>query len=280
MSSESEAARPAATGNATAGNRAAAGEAHITVRNLTMAYGEFVVMHDLNFVVRRGEIFIIMGGSGSGKSTLLRNLMGLEEPAAGEVLYGRENFTQAGAEQRKVMLRRCGVLYQNGALWSSMTLRENVALPLAQFTDLAEEEIREVAGFKLALVGLKNFEESYPAEISGGMQKRAAVARAIALDPEMLFFDEPSAGLDPVTSSLLDELILELRANLGATVVVVTHELASILEIGDNSVFLDGESKTMIAQGKPKELLARCADERVQRFLTRGRSVAGASHAG
>ena len=242
---------------------------HIIVRNLTLAYGDFVVMRDLNFTVRRGAIFIIMGGSGSGKSTLLRNLLGLEEPTTGEIFYGADNFTGADPDQRKRMLRRFGVLYQSGALWSSMTLLENVCLPLAQFTDLSAGEIREVAALKLALVGLKGSEDHYPAEISGGMQKRAAVARAIALDPEVLFFDEPSAGLDPVTSSLLDELILELRANLGATVVVVTHELASIFAIGDDSVFLDGESHTMIAQGNPKEMLTACKDPRVHRFLTR-----------
>jgi phospholipid/cholesterol/gamma-HCH transport system ATP-binding protein len=235
-----------------------------------MAYGDFVVMRDLNFTVKRGAIFIIMGGSGCGKSTLLRHLVGLEEPASGEIYYGADNFSRADADQRQRMLRGFGVLYQNGALWSSMSLVENVSLPLAQFTDLTAAEIREVAALKLALVGLKGFEDRYPAELSGGMQKRAGVARAIALDPQVMFFDEPSAGLDPVTSSLLDDLILELRANLGTTVVVVTHELASIFAIGDDAIFLDGESHTMIAQGDPKELLASCKDPRVQRFLTRG----------
>jgi phospholipid/cholesterol/gamma-HCH transport system ATP-binding protein len=271
MSSGSEAkAGVSALNPATMHHVDAPDDAHIKVCNLTMAYGNFVVMRDLNFTVKRGAIFIIMGGSGSGKSTLLRNLLGLEEPAAGEILYGADNFTRADRDQRTRMLRRFGVLYQSGALWSSMTLLENVSLPLAQFTDLHLEEIREVAAFKLALVGLKGFEDHYPAEISGGMQKRAGVARAVALDPDVLFFDEPSAGLDPVTSSLLDELILELRANLGATVVVVTHELASIFAIGDDSVFLDGESHTMIARGNPKEMLTACKDPRVHRFLTRG----------
>jgi phospholipid/cholesterol/gamma-HCH transport system ATP-binding protein len=227
-------------------------------------------MRDLNFSVRRGDIFIIMGGSGCGKSTLLRHLVGLEQPAAGEILYGDKNFTRADATERQRILRRFGVLYQDGALWSSMTLGENVGLPLAQFTDLTPNEIREVAALKLALVGLKGFADHYPAEISGGMQKRAGVARAIALDPEVLFFDEPSTGLDPVTSRLLDDLILELRANLGATVVIVTHELASIFAIGDDSVFLDAESHTMTARGNPKEMLANCTDPRVHRFLTRG----------
>ncbi len=235
-----------------------------------MAYGEFVVMQHLSFAVRRGDVFIIMGGSGCGKSTLLRHMIGLIEPAAGEVLYDGVSFTRADRDKRDAMLRRFGVLYQGGALWSSMTLAENVGLPLNEFTDLAPAEIREVASLKLSLVGLKGFEDFYPSEISGGMQKRAGLARAMALDPDIVFFDEPSAGLDPVSSSLLDDLILELRDDLGATVVVVTHELASIFKIGNNSVFLDGESRSMIASGNPKDLLAHPPDERVRRFLTRG----------
>ena len=242
----------------------------ITVKNLTMAYGSFVLMKDLNFTVKHGDLFIIMGGSGCGKSTLLRHLLGLIEPATGEILYGDFNFTKAGVLEREAMLRSFGVLYQSGALWSSMTLAENVGLPLGQFTDLSAAEIREVASLKLALVGLKGFEEFFPSQISGGMQKRAGLARAIALDPEILFFDEPSAGLDPISSRLLDDLILELRDNLGATVVVVTHELASIFAIGNNSVFLDAESRTMIASGDPKEMLAHSTDHRVHTFLTRG----------
>jgi phospholipid/cholesterol/gamma-HCH transport system ATP-binding protein len=275
MSSESEAAGGTRQSAATEASHAAAGaQAHTTVRDLTMAYDDYVVMRGLNFVVRRGEIFIIMGGSGCGKSTLLRHLLGLEQPAAGTILYDSVDFTRADPAERERILRRCGVLYQGGALWSSMTLAENVGLPLAQCTDLDQNEIREVAALKLALVGLKGFEDHYPAEISGGMQKRAAIARAIALDPEVLFFDELSAGLDPVTSRLLDDLILELRATLGATIVIVTHELASIFAVGDNSVFLDGESHTMTASGNPKELLANCRDPRVHRFLTRGGGLA------
>jgi phospholipid/cholesterol/gamma-HCH transport system ATP-binding protein len=249
---------------------AARREPHIKVRDLTMAYGSFVLMRDLNFDIGRGDIFIIMGGSGSGKSTLLRHMLGLIEPAKGEILYGDESFTAADPSERDRILRRCGILYQRGALWSALTLSENVALPLEQYTDLGAEEIREVAALKLALVGLKGFEDHYPSEISGGMQKRAGLARAMALDPEVLFFDEPSAGLDPITSRLLDDLILELRDSLGATVVVVTHELASIFAIGDNSVFLDADSKSIIAQGDPKELLERSEDPKVRRFLTRG----------
>src|SRR5881296_1805847 len=237
--------------------------AHIRVNDLTMAYGSFVLMRDLTFSVRRGEVFVIMGGSGSGKSTLLRHLIGLNEPAAGEIFYGEDSFTRAAPQARERMLRRFGVLYQSGALFSSLTLAENVGLPLGEYTGLSPAEIREVAALKLALVGLRGFEDYYPSQISGGMQKRAGLARAIALDPEVLFFDEPSAGLDPISSRRLDDLILELRDSLGATVVVVTHELASILTIGTNSVFLDVETKTMIAQGHPKKLLAESQDPKV-----------------
>jgi len=250
-----------------------AAAAHITVEHLTMAYGTFVLMRDLNFTVRRGAVFIIMGGSGSGKSTLLRHLIGLNEPAAGRVLYGDEDFTAAPSEVRERMLQRFGVLYQSGALFSSMTLLQNVMLPLGEYTDLRPAEMREVATLKLALVGLRGFEDYYPSQISGGMQKRAGLARAMALDPEILFFDEPSAGLDPISSRLLDDLILELRDSLGATVVVVTHELASIFTIGNNSVFLDAETKTMSAGGDPKELLAHPPNPVVQRFLTRGKEA-------
>jgi len=244
---------------------------HITVRDLTMAYGSFVVMRDLNFTINHGDVFIVMGGSGCGKSTLLRHVIGLEEPAQGEILYGEQNLTKADPARRHEILRRVGVLFQSGALWSSMTLAENIGLLLEEYTDLRPAEIREVASLKLALVGLKGFEDYYPSEISGGMQKRAGLARAMALDPEVLFFDEPSAGLDPISSHLLDDLILELRDSLGATVVVVTHEVASILTIGNNSVFLDVDSNTMIAGGHPKELLAHSTNPKVRRFLTRGK---------
>jgi len=243
--------------------------AHITVRNLTMAFGDFVLMRDIDFTVRRNDVFVIMGGSGSGKSTLLRHMLGLIEPAKGEIFYGEENFTAADPDERQRMLRRCGVLYQSGALWTSMTLADNVGLPLEEFTELSPSDVREVASLKLALVGLKGFEDFYPSEISGGMQKRAALARAMALDPEILYFDEPSAGLDPLSSRLLDDLILELRASLGATIVVVTHELASIFAIATRCIFLDAETKRMIATGSPRELL-ESGDEKVRRFLLRG----------
>lgn len=245
-------------------------DAHIEVRDLTMAYGSFLIQRDLNFTVRRGEIFVIMGGSGCGKSTLLKHLIGLNTPAKGEVFFSGQNFWAAESDERERMMRRFGILYQKGALWSSFTLAENVALPLEQYTELPPAQIRELASLKLALVGLAGFEDYYPSEISGGMQKRAGLARAMALDPEILFFDEPSAGLDPVSSKLLDDLIVELRDSLGATIVIVTHELASIFAIGTNSVFLDPETKTMIAQGDPKALLAKSTDPKVRQFLTRG----------
>jgi phospholipid/cholesterol/gamma-HCH transport system ATP-binding protein len=249
-----------------------AAEAQITVRNLTLGYGSVVLMRDLNFTVKRGDVFIIMGGSGCGKSTLLRNMIGLIEPTEGEVFYDKANFTRSSAEERRSFFRRFGVLYQSGGLWSSMTLVENVALPLEEYTDLGPAEIREIAIFKLALVGLTGFADYYPSQISGGMRKRLGLARAIALDPEILFFDEPSAGLDPISSRRLDELILALRDSLGATVVAVTHELPSIFAIGNNSIFLDAESKTAIASGDPKELLAHSENAKVREFLTRGES--------
>ncbi|MFC1580684.1 ABC transporter ATP-binding protein [Thermodesulfobacteriota bacterium] len=245
--------------------------AHIVVDDLTMAYGDFVLMRDLNFTVRRGDIFIIMGGSGCGKSTLLRHLVGLKSPARGQVLYyGDLSFWDMGSEERERFMRRFGILYQSGALWSSMTLAENIALPLEQYTRLKSKEIREIVSLKLSLVGLAGFEEFYPSEISGGMRKRAGLARAMAMDPEILFFDEPSAGLDPISAHLLDDLILELRDSLGATIVIVTHELASIFAIGNNSVFLDVETRTMTAGGDPNKLLEHSEDPKVQKFLRRG----------
>jgi phospholipid/cholesterol/gamma-HCH transport system ATP-binding protein len=243
---------------------------HIVVKDLTMAYGDFVIQQDLNFTVNHGDIFIIMGGSGCGKSTLLRILVGLKEPSRGQVFYEDVNFWEVSEVERGRLMRRMGILYQSGALWSSMTLAENVALPLREYTRLDEAQIREIVSLKLALVGLAGFEDFYPSEISGGMRKRAGLARANALDPEILFFDEPSAGLDPISAKLLDDLILEIRDSLGATIVVVTHELASIFAIGNNSVFLDPDTKTMIASGDPKRLVSSSQDERIHRFLTRG----------
>ena len=253
-------------------------DARITVRDLDMRYGERVIQRDLNFTVRAGEIFVIMGGSGCGKSTLLRHLIGLVHPVRGDVLYDGESFWTAEPEAREGIMRRFGVLYQSGALWSSLTLADNVGLPLGEYTRLTAAEIAELVSLKLALVGLAGFEEFYPSEISGGMRKRAGLARAMALDPDILFFDEPSAGLDPISSKLLDDLILELRDSLGATVVIVTHELASIFAIAGNCVFLDAETKTMIATGNPRDLLEHSADPKVRRFLTRGESDGGTQH--
>src|SRR6266496_3564470 len=246
------------------------GKPDITVRDLTMAYGSFVLMHDMNFTINHGDVFIIMGGSGSGKSTLLRHLIGLNQPARGDIFYGEQNFTRADASHRRQLLRRIGVLFQSGALWGPLTLAENVGLLLEEYTDLTPAETGEVAALKLALVGLKGFEDYYPSQISGGMQKRAGLARAMALDPAILFFDEPSSGLDPISARLLDELILDLRDSLGTTVVVVTHDLASIFTIGTNSIFLDADRKTISAQGPPKELLAHTQDPQLRSFLTRG----------
>ena len=245
-------------------------EVHITVRDLTMAYGTFVLMRDLNFTINRGDIFIIMGGSGCGKSTLMKIMVGLKEPAKGQVFYDGVSFWETDPAERDHIMKRVGILYQSGALWSSMTLAENVALSLEQYTNLSPSQIREIVSLKLSLVGLGGFEDFYPSEISGGMRKRAGLARAMAMDPEILFFDEPSAGLDPISAHLLDELILELRESLGATVVIVTHELASIFAVGNNSIFLDPESRTMIASGDPHRLLAESRDPKVRTFLTRG----------
>jgi phospholipid/cholesterol/gamma-HCH transport system ATP-binding protein len=242
----------------------------LSVIDLTMSYGDFILQQNINFTVERGDIFIIMGGSGCGKSTLLRQLIGLKRPARGKVLYGDFDFWAADPNQRDLIMQRAGVLYQSGALWSSMTLAENIALPLQRYTRLEEAVIRELVEFKLSLVGLYEFADFYPAELSGGMRKRAALARAIALDPEFLFFDEPSAGLDPVSSRHLDELILELRDSLGATVIIVTHELESIYAIGTNAVFLDSGAKTMLATGAPKKMVLESNNQVVIDFLTRG----------
>ncbi len=242
----------------------------IEIRDLTMAYGSFVVMRGINAQVKRGEIFVIMGGSGCGKSTLLRHMIGLKEPAKGEIYYDGTPFWASDERERVQKLRGFGVLYQSGALWSSLTLAENIGLVLGEYTDFSPAEIRDIARLKLALVGLKGFEDYHPAEISGGMCKRAGLARALALDPDVLFFDEPSAGLDPINSRHLDELILQLRDSLGATFVVVTHELASIFTIADNSVFLDPATRTLRASGNPRELLRHSTDRAVQQFLARG----------
>jgi phospholipid/cholesterol/gamma-HCH transport system ATP-binding protein len=250
-------------------------DSKIEMRDLTMAYGSYLVMKAINARVKRGSIFVIMGTSGSGKSTLLRHMIGLQRPAEGDILYDGRSFWSMDDEGRRAQLRNCGVLFQSGALWSSMTLAENVALPLTEYRDWSGGDLAEMVRFKLALVGLAGFEEYYPSEISGGMRKRAGLARAMALDPEILFFDEPSAGLDPISSRNLDRLILELRDSLGATIVVVTHELASIFMIADDSIFLDAETKTMRAQGNPNELLKYSSDAKLRNFLSRGEFLEG-----
>jgi phospholipid/cholesterol/gamma-HCH transport system ATP-binding protein len=245
----------------------------IAVRDLTMAFGDFTLQRDIDFEVRKGCIFFIMGDSGCGKSTLLRHMLGLIVPAKGEIFYEGERFDANDPAAVARHLNKVGMLFQQGALFSSMTLAENVEAVLEQSTSLSARERREVAAYKLALVGLPGFEDYYPSEISGGMRKRAGLARAIALDPPMLFFDEPSAGLDPLSARLLDELIVQLRDTLGATVVIVSHELASIFAIGDDSVFLDAESRRMIGRGPPLWLRDHAPHEKVRRFLRRGEAA-------
>ena len=242
----------------------------IVVEDLTLAYGDFLIQANLNFTVSRGDIFIVMGGSGCGKSTLLKSMIGLKSPNTGDIFYNGVPFWSSEHQQQETMKRGFGTTFQAGALWSSMTLAENIGLALRQYTDLSDSAIRDVAAYKLMLVGLAGFEDYYPNEISGGMMKRAGLARAMALDPEILFFDEPSAGLDPISAKLLDDLILELRDSLGTTVVVVTHELASIFAIGNNSVFLDPVTKTQLATGDPKELRDNHENLVVRNFLQRG----------
>jgi phospholipid/cholesterol/gamma-HCH transport system ATP-binding protein len=243
---------------------------HILFEDVSVGYGDRPVQQDLNFSIGRSEIFAIMGPSGCGKSTLMRSAIGLLKPFTGRILYAEESFWDADRERQQILMRSFGVMYQNGALWSSMSLAENIMLPLTEFTGMTGELAMEIASLKLALVGLGGFEDYYPSEISGGMRKRAAIARAMALDPETLFLDEPSAGLDPISSRLLDELVVSLRDSLGTTVVIVSHELYSILGICDNSVFLDTETSTMLASGNPRLLRDECENRQVRQFLTRG----------
>jgi len=248
----------------------ARGDRHVELVDVTLAYGSFIVQRDLSFTINRGDVFIIMGGSGCGKSTVMRSLAGLLAPNTGRILYNGVSFWDLPESGRTRRMRHFGVMYQSGALWSSMTLRENVELPLEQYTGLSPRQIREIAAYKLALVGLSGFDDFYPSEISGGMRKRVGVARAMALDPEILFFDEPSAGLDPVSGRLLDELILELRDSLGTTMVMVTHDLARIFTVADDSVFLDPETKTMLTTGDPRALRDHSEIDKVRTFLMRG----------
>ena len=241
----------------------------VEVAGIACGYGDTTLLENVSFTVKRGEVFFIIGGSGCGKSTLLRHLVGLNPLRAGTVNFFGRSFAATDAAGRRAMLKTFGVLFQSGALWSSLTLRENVALPLEEYARLSKPEILEIATLKLAQVGLSGFEDHYPSEVSGGMKKRAGLARALALDPEIVFFDEPSAGLDPVTSRKMDELVLQVRDTLGTTIVIVSHELASIFGIGDRVIMLDRQAKGIIAEGAPKELAVASRDPRVTDFLRR-----------
>jgi len=244
----------------------------LVAQNLSAGYGQLVIQRDLNFSIRQGEVFVVMGGSGCGKSTLLRHLIGLQAPLAGRVLFQGRDYWAQTEEQRAQSQQHFGILYQNAALWGAMTLEENICLPLETWRpNLSAAERSELASIKLALVGLTGCEQLYPAELSGGMRKRAALARALALDPQVLFFDEPSAGLDPLSSLALDELILQLRDTLGASIVLVTHELPSIYRVADTCLFLDNQTRTQIALGTLDDLMQHGPDV-VQRFLSRGQS--------
>ncbi len=236
----------------------------LTVRDLTMGYGGEPLLEDIAFDVHRGEVFAILGGSGCGKSTLLRHLIGLQQPMAGRI-----HFFGIGAPAQALEPPAFGVLFQSSALFGSMTLLENVALPLRKWTRLPEDAVTAVAQGRLRIVGLGGFENHLPSEVSGGMKKRAGIARALALDPRLLFLDEPSAGLDPVTAAGLDELILTLRQSLGVTTVLVTHELPSIFRVADACIVLDRQAKGIIARGNPRELRDRSADPRVHAFFHR-----------
>lgn len=243
----------------------------IAAHDLEVAYGEKVILKHASFEVKKNDIFIIMGGSGSGKSSLLRVLTGLMPPAAGSFDIDGKDYPQASDAEKLEIMKKVGILYQSGGLFSSMTLAENIALPLQKYSDYPEDTIDELVNLKLSLVGLGGYNDYYPAEISGGMKKRAGLARALALDPKIVYFDEPSAGLDPISSARLDNLMKDINQNLGTTLVVVTHELDSIFAIGTNSIFLDAESKTITAQGNPHELLKNPPNETVYNFLTRGK---------
>lgn len=243
----------------------------ITVSGLTLGYDDSVLMRDVSFDVKRGDIFIIMGASGCGKSTLLRAMTGLMRPSAGRIVVCGHDLLTADAAARRAIMANTGVLFQGGALFSSMTVGENIAMPLRQYTDFSDSVINDIVRLKLAMVELSGFQDFYPSDLSGGMKKRVGLARALALDPDVVYFDEPSAGLDPVSAYRLDELISQINRNFGTTIVLVSHELESILSIGTNSIFLDRTAGGIIARGNPRELLRRPPNKTVEHFLTRGR---------
>jgi len=241
----------------------------VQVKDLTVGYGSTVILKDINFDVRAGEILTILGGSGSGKSTLLKHMIGLHRPLSGSIVIDGTDIVTAQGQQWLDVLRKIGVAYQSGALFGSMTILSNVALVLEEFTDLPREAIEVIAQMKLKAVGLQAAAYKMPSELSGGMRKRAAIARALALDPKILFLDEPSAGLDPITSAQLDELVLELSRSLGITFVIVTHELPSIFAVADRAIMVDRESKTIVADGRPKDLRDKSEHPMVRQFFNR-----------
>ena len=243
--------------------------AEIKVEDLSIGYGKRVLMEKLNFEVKHGEIFFVMGGSGCGKSTLLKHLIGLLEPLSGDIFIRGESIVSADEEAKLALMRNFGVTYQGGALFGSLTVAENVAMPLEEYSGLSRAEIAAEVEKKLDLVGLKGFGSYMPAELSGGMCKRAGLARALALDPKLLFFDEPSAGLDPLTSAAQDRLIRSLRDKLGTTVVIISHDLDSVFSIADRIIMLDKTTRGIIANGDPRELRESAENPDVRRFLNR-----------